>query len=617
MYFIESIHKYYKNFPDENFKYISASSVAKRYSQEFDDVFWSLYKAYEFLLYKTDVDPTLHIDDYLLNKPKEPKDYFKPYKKGYIGTDYRLFKHLRMYADENEVKKIQSYILKSWDEKNKNSLIKGGKYHSNEEFNALQEDFMINPFTGNKLPVIQCNEFINQDLKRLVVDLKDLKPGFYTELIVYSGMLLGQIDQLWVEEFNGNIVFWIVDHKTNEKMNMNNPFQKMKYPINHFDDCVSGDTKLITKTGVIRIKDSVNRSIEIWNGNAWSLVTPFPTKKNTEIYRVMFDDGSYLDVTDNHKFLIKYRLDREFEEQSTLDIINKLNTTKWLPRVPNSNIKYFDGFKEDNAYDYGFILGDGTVDSKYIRAGLYNEDKKIKFYSKPRITTGYTWYATFKLNVDFTKSLKYDKGLPDIIFSWDRESILKFLSGWIDADGANQHKSIRLYGLEDKLRDAQLLLTKCGIKSSIKLVQKSGTRTNLSIRKNDLYYLHISKTSDLYCQRVKCTSIKESLKKHKWQFIKSITKLTEKQDSYCLTEKENGTCVFNNVLTKQCNYNHYRIQLGVYSYILEEYGYTCMGNRLMHSMYDEVTDSWEIENYDFDYIRHEMNEIVMDITINI
>lgn len=302
MYFIESIHKYYKNFPDENFKYISASSVAKRYSQEFDDVFWSLYKAYEFLLYKTDVDPNLHIDDYLLNKPKEPKDYFKPYKKGYIGTDYKLFKHLRMYADENEVKKVQSYILKSWDEKNKNSLIKGGKYHSNEEFNALQENFMINPFTGNSLPVIQCNEFINQDLKRLSIDLKDLKPGFYTELIVYSGMLLGQIDQLWVEEFNGGIVFWIGDHKTNEKMNMNNPYQKMKYPINHFDDC---------------------------------------------------------------------------------------------------------------------------------------------------------------------------------------------------------------------------------------------------------------------------------------------------------------------------NYNHYRIQLGVYSYILEEYGYTCMGNRLMHSMYDEITDTWEIENYDFDYIRHEMNEIVMDITINI
>lgn len=113
-------------------------------------------------------------------------------------------------------------------------------------------------------------------------------------------------------------------------------------PLGHLDCCVSGDTKLITEDGIVKIKDTLDIPIKIWNGNVWSEVIPFKTKSNTTLYRVLFDDGSYLDVTDNHKFLIKYRLDKDFIEQTTEDIINKMNTTKWLPRVPNSNIKYIE-----------------------------------------------------------------------------------------------------------------------------------------------------------------------------------------------------------------------------------------------------------------------------------
>lgn len=370
---------------------------------------------------------------------------------------------------------------------------------------------------------------------------------------------------------------FIKTHNTNKQIKKSAyKSQKMKPPLSHLADCVSGDTKLITRDGITNIKEAVGKSIEIWNGTKWSMVSPFQTKSNTKLYRVLFDDGSYLDVTSNHRFLIKYRLDKDFEEQTTLDIINKMNTTKWLPRVPNNNINIPSGNTNvAEAYDYGFVLGDGSVGSdKIIRAELSVNDKNLIFYTGERRQYNDLSYHYFKLHYEFSKSLKYDYGLPNIIFSWDNDSILRFLAGWIDADGCNQGNGIRLYGREDKLRDAQLLFTKCGIKSSLKLMSKKGIITNLGIRKNDVWFLHITKTIDIPCQRVICTNSRESSRRHKWIYIKSINVLDGQHDSYCLTEFELGQCVFNNVLTKQCNYNHYNLQISFYAWMLEEFGFT-------------------------------------------
>lgn len=86
------------------------------------------------------------------------------------------------------------------------------------------------------------------------------------------------------------------------------------------------------------------------------------------------------------------------------------------------------------------------------------------------------------------------------------------------------------------------------------------------------------------------------VQKHKWQFIKSITKLEDLQDSFCLTEKLNNQCVFNNVLTKQCNYNHYRLQISTYAWMLEQAGYTIRNTAFTHLN----------QQYKFDYMKHEV-----------
>lgn len=326
--------------------------------------------------------------------------------------------------------------------------------------------------------------------------------------------------------------------------------------------CVAGDTKLITKNGIDTIKNYVGKDIRIWNGEKWSTVKPYITGDNDRLHRVWFSDGSYLDATDNHKFLVKNRFQKEFSEVETIDLIELLKNSKYQLQVPRSNIVYNDGTTNRHAYDYGFILGDGFVYGKnniYAEANLYNDDKKLKF-NTAKVIGEYNNYnnkpfTTIRFGVDnnFAYDLKYEKGLPGDIFTWDKSSILNFIAGWADADGSQASNGIRIYGSEDKIRDGQLLLSKIGINSSVNLSETKGTKTNLSIRKKDLWYLQITITHEIPTQRLICNNSKQNNGKSKNQIIKRIDTLDGLHSSYCLTENEKHQCVFNNVLTKQCN----------------------------------------------------------------
>jgi hypothetical protein len=459
-------------------------------------------------------------------------------------------------------------IIKIWDNEALRATTLGTYYHNQREadlcsLSSLEVDGVIIPIVP---PVPEENSLKYAPSQKL-------DPGVYPEHMVYlkSVGICGQSDL--VEVVNDKIN--IIDYKTNKKIDTESYkdwdgiSDKLQHPVSHLDDCVAGDTKLITKKGIEYIKDCVGKEIEIWNGEEWRTVNPFKTGDARELFKITFSDGSYIDVTSNHKFLIKHRLDQGFYEKTTEEIITLFNNTKWKLRLPKSNINYTTGNNILEAYDFGFILGDGTVNQYEIKAELHNKDKLIKFVSSPSIKDyNGTTVARFKLNNIFCKSLKYDIGLPKEIFTWSKNSILSFIAGWADADGTKSGNGIRIHGKEDKLRDLQLLLTKCNINSSVHLSQKKGTQTNLGIRKHDLWYVSISKTCDIPTQRLVTNSTKESTKMGKYQIIKSIEKLNGLHPTYCLTETLLHQCVFNNVLTKQCNFNHYSLQLSIYMYIM-------------------------------------------------
>ena len=561
VYFRKLKHSY---FNDKGETYLSVTTFLKRFKEDYDEEYWLSYKALEAVRNNFQIDPET-------GKYAKMPGFYRSVVK------YPDIRHAVKPSEQFLFDQTRLELKNSWEDNRVKATDFGTSYHKMNEDRDNNNGEVINPNNGLIYPVVPVVNCPEDNCSKLGYD-----DGCHLELLIHSDkhMIAGQSDKVF---FMDNL-FDIRDFKTNDKLATESfNHKKMKYPFNTLDDCVSGDTKLITRNGIVTIKDVIGKSINIWNGEKWSLVSPFQTGTNKELYKITFSDGSTLNSTLNHKFLIKYRLDGGFMEQSLEDIINVMSKTKWIPRLPHCNIIYKGGKNVNEAYDWGFILGDGTIYDNVVRAELHGSDKKLNFTNVKRINQYQSaTVAYFDLNSTFGKKLKYNQGLPKEIFSWNKESILKFIAGWLDADGTNHVKGVVLYGREDKLRDAQLLLTKCNIRSSLTKHSSEGEITNLGVRKNGVWRLHISKTIDIPSQRLKCDSQSCFTKQNKWQSIISIEKIDGVHNTFCLTEKDHNVCVFNNVLTKQCTINHYAIQLGLYAYMLELQGYECRGLFIDH-----------------------------------
>ena len=93
------------------------------------------------------------------------------------------------------------------------------------------------------------------------------------------------------------------------------------YKINVSNPCVTGDTLILTDKGNIPIKDLVDKEVNVWNGYEWSKVIPKVTGHNQPIIRIAFSNGSYVDCTPYHKFVLK---DGTRVEAKNLQIGDKL-----------------------------------------------------------------------------------------------------------------------------------------------------------------------------------------------------------------------------------------------------------------------------------------------------
>ena len=339
-----------------------------------------------------------------------------------------------------------------------------------------------------------------------------------------------------------------------------NPCAEIGLQSNQF--CVSGDTTILTREGIISIEKMIGVETEVWNGQEWSKVKPFKTGENTKLYRVSLSDGSYLDATAYHKFLAKKDFEKEFSEVSTLELKEMIETYGRSVQVPRANVngETIKGNKEENAYEYGFFIGDGHIDQGMLKANLYREDKNLglkgRLFEKEYFNWKGTSYKTIELDTlsrTIGYSLKTEIGIPNYFFELDYKSTLDFFAGWIDADGSQANKGCRLYGKYEKLKDAQKMLTRVGVVSSLNLMEEAGVETNLGTRKNAVWYLQIPNASKIPSRRLNLKDGEDAKYKGKFQIVKEIKELDGLHDTFCLTEDKLHQCVFNNVLTKQCN----------------------------------------------------------------
>ncbi len=325
--------------------------------------------------------------------------------------------------------------------------------------------------------------------------------------------------------------------------------------------CVSGDTLLITRDGLSKIKDVIDREIEIWNGKSWSKVTPFQTNTNQKLYRVQFSDGSYLDATEYHRFFVKDRFGKEYKEVLTKDL---MDVSRYQIHTEPFQIQYEDGSEIEPSYAYtlGVAVGDGTIDQKNrakIRLYEGKSDLIVAGHKSPERNYDYlpafTDVTELDFSAEFLKALKTHPEAFDIIASWNRQAILHFIAGLADTDGSNTHSNgIRIYISDrDRAHRCQLLLAKCGIRCSLNLMSHKGAVTNYGTRSQDLYYLQITNCADIPCQRLDTSKSTEPIGKGKWQVIRGIEELPGLHDTFCFNESEFHKGVFGLTLAGNCN----------------------------------------------------------------
>ena len=327
--------------------------------------------------------------------------------------------------------------------------------------------------------------------------------------------------------------------------------------------CVHGDTRIAHRAGSDRIASLTGHTVEAYNGESWSAVTPFKTGENQKLLRVTFSDGSFLDCTPYHEWSIMTRKQSRFKKVRT----DGLEPGYILPRfsIPED----IRGVALTNAYSYGVFVGDGYWSGKGAERNpeplltLYGKAKvglpvvgreRIKKFHHTDVPTRHLFMGD--LDRDKLFDIKADH-LPDWLFQMDLPSTRAFICGWLDTDGtfnsAGGGFQIGVTGWA-LAHDLQLLARRAGLDGvTCSLSKPAGEVTNLGTRKDDMYIVYIPKreTAKIEGHRVKARHGQGDAPV-RWQKVESIEELPGLHDTYCFTEPMRHMGVFNNVLTYQC-----------------------------------------------------------------
>ncbi len=167
----------------------------------------------------------------------------------------------------------------------------------------VRENGMWTLFCPNK--VKQLNNTFGKDFERLYVEAEadpSISAGY--RKVVRARELLSQIHR--VERSSGKPFIM-----NGDSCNFKSPHRHLGY-IRSSNLCVAGDTPLLTRSGYYNIGELEGMEVEVWNGVEWSRTTIQCTGggRARPLVTVYFSDGSDLRCTFNHTFLLENENER-------------------------------------------------------------------------------------------------------------------------------------------------------------------------------------------------------------------------------------------------------------------------------------------------------------------
>lgn len=315
--------------------------------------------------------------------------------------------------------------------------------------------------------------------------------------------------------------------------------------------CVPGDTQILTDKGYIAIESVVGKSVNVWNGKQFSTVTPFSTGENP-LVRVTFSDGTHLDCTPYHTFVLAGDVRAMAEELRIGDRLEKFA----MPVVEAGEDYTVD------AYSQGFYSGDGNAD--YGHSWVYEP----KAACMPRLQGAFSEHASWG-RWKWTHGPMLDKNFVPV--GGSLQYCLNWFAGLLDSDGTVT-RDINGNGLQitsvdkDFLLRVRLMLTRMGVRAKVVKGHQQGLRlmpnglggvANYMCQETHRLLVGNVDTYDLMqmglkCERLKIHSEPPQRDARRFITVTGVVPLDEFVETFCFTEPLNNTGTFNGIVTGQC-----------------------------------------------------------------
>lgn len=210
---------------------------------------------------------------------------------------------------------------------------------------------------------------------------------------------------------------------------------------------------------------------------------------NAPMYRVTFDDGSYLDVSSGHLWNIKGRQERrngidEWRTLETIEILRlgvkrsngKAQARQW--EIPVQGAVQFDEAQQDiDPYFVGLWLGDGSANRKsYTKPFVELYDKLVSRGVNARMNGDVVSLVGHKGLPEMFKANSYDRCIPSEYKYASIEQRMALFEGLCDSDGeVNKSGSIGYSTTSKRLADDVVWLARSlGCKAMLQSAIKHG-----------------------------------------------------------------------------------------------------------------------------------------------
>lgn len=332
--------------------------------------------------------------------------------------------------------------------------------------------------------------------------------------------------------------------------------------------CVAPETLILTDKGQFPIRDLVNATVRVWNGEVFSETTVVQTGVDQELLDVELSDGRTLTCTPYHKFIITENYDdkRSIADSLRVDASDLKTGMKLrkgtLPTIVAGSVPDFV-----TPYTHGFFCGDGSYSNGRPILSLYGEKKNLLPHLAIRTMSGVE-DSSSRLNTTLYPNLEAKFNVP---LNTSLQCRLEWLAGYLDADGSvannGDNQSIQVSSINyDFLKNIQSLLITMGVQSKVnllfgerKVMLPDGHGSTAPFDCQPLWRLLIS-SSGLYhlstlgftTHRLSWVARKPQRNAEQFATVVQVVRRDRRDDTYCFNEPINHAGTFNGILAGNC-----------------------------------------------------------------